>query len=172
LLRTRFLPRINIAGLTIRFKRVACLIALYIQHELSFDKFQANGDRLARVIMQYSFDGSSESNEGNFTSVRVAQFFRRPFRKWSLRIKMTNYSRVVRYGDKMFDEKNFMYADANFFDIFSFKLLNGNIHDALSRALRRLYLRINRKEVFWTMRPVNRMLRVGNDSNLYRVTVL
>ena len=122
---------INITGLTIGLT-CCLLIALYIQNELSFDKFQSNGDRIARVIMQYSFNGSSESKEGNFTSVRVAAIFPKTFPEIESAIKMTEYSRVVRYNDKMFDEDKFMYADANFFDIFSFRLLQGNAHNALA----------------------------------------
>ena len=171
LVKNKISSSINIAGLTIGLT-CCLLIALYIQHELSFDKFQANGDRLARVIMRYSFDGSSESNEGNFTSVRVAAIFPKTFPEVESAIKMTQYSRVVRYGDKMFDEKNFMYADANFFDIFSFKLLNGNIHDALSMPYDVVLTESTARKYFGSSDPVNRMLRVGNDSNLYRVTAV
>src|SRR5205085_5742106 len=103
---------INIGGLTIGLT-CCLLIALYIQHELSFDKFQKKGDRIARVIMQYNFDGSSESNEGNYTSVRVAAIFPKTFPEVESAIKMTEYNRVVEHNDKMFDEKNFMYADSN-----------------------------------------------------------
>ena len=82
---------INIAGLTIGLT-CCLLIALYIQHELSFDKFEEKGNRIARVIMQYSFDGSSESNEGNYTSVRVAAVFPKTFPEVESAIKMTEYS--------------------------------------------------------------------------------
>ena len=45
---------INVFGLTSGL--TACLlIALYVQHEASYDAFQANGNRIARVIMEYSF---------------------------------------------------------------------------------------------------------------------
>ena len=160
---------INIAGLTIGLT-CCLLIALYIQHELSFDKFEEKGNRIARVIMQYSFDGSSESNEGNYTSVRVAAVFPKTFPEVESAIKMTEYSRVVRYDEKMFDEKNFMYADSNFFDIFSFRLLSGNIHDALSAPYDVILTESTAKRYFGNSDPVNKTLRVGTDSNLYRVT--
>lgn len=62
---------INIFGLTIGLT-CCLLIALYIQHELSYDDFQVNRQRIARVIMEYQFSGSNTSTKGNFTSVRVA----------------------------------------------------------------------------------------------------
>ena len=160
---------INIAGLTVGLT-CCLLIALYIQHELSFDKFEEKGNRIARVIMQYNFDGSSESNEGNYTSVRVAAVFPKTFPEVESAIKMTEYNRVVRYDEKMFDEKNFMYADSNFFDIFSFRLLSGNIHDALSAPYDVILTESTAKKYFGNSDPVNKTLRVGNDSNLYRVT--
>ena len=160
---------INIAGLTIGLT-CCLLIALYIQHELSFDKFEEKGNRIARVIMQYNFNGSNESNEGNYTSVRVAAVFPKTFPEVESAIKMTEYNRVVRYDDKMFDEKNFMYADSNFFDIFSFRLLSGNIHDALSAPYDVILTESTAKKYFGDSDPVNKTLRVGTDNNLYRVT--
>jgi len=160
---------INIAGLTIGLT-CCLLIALYIQHELSFDKFEEKGTRIARVIMQYNFNGSNESNEGNYTSVRVAAIFPKTFPEVESAIKMTEYNRVVRYDDKMFDEKNFMYADSNFFDIFSFRLLSGNIHDALSAPYDVILTESTAEKYFGDSDPVNKTLRVGTDNNLYRVT--
>ena len=120
--------------------------------------------------MQYNFDGSNESNEGNYTSVRVAAIFPKTFPEVESAVKMTEYNRVVRYDDKMFDEKNFMYADSNFFDIFSFRLLSGNIHDALSAPYDVILTESTAKKYFGNNDPVNKTLRVGNDNNLYRVT--
>src|SRR5258706_4433655 len=108
---------INIFGLTIGLT-CCLLIALYIQHELSYDNFETKGDRIARVIMEYSFDGSSEPGKGNFTSVRVASVFPRTFPEVESAVKMVEYSKVIHYADKLIDEKNFMYADSTFFSVF------------------------------------------------------
>jgi putative ABC transport system permease protein len=43
---------INIFGLTVGL--AACLlIGVYINHELSYDKFNVNADRIVRVTMEY-----------------------------------------------------------------------------------------------------------------------
>src|SRR5580704_2066909 len=119
---------INIFGLTIGL--TSCLlIALYIQHEVGYDSFEKKGNRIARVIMEYSFAGSSQSNKGNYTSVRVASVFKRTFPEVESAIKMTEYPRVVSYKDKLIDEKNF---------------INEN--------------------------PIGKALKVGSDSNLYKIT--
>lgn len=53
---------INVLGLTIGLT-CCLLIALYIRHELSYDDFERNGKRIARVIMEYRFAGSSASTK-------------------------------------------------------------------------------------------------------------
>lgn len=69
---------INILGLTIGLT-CCILMVLYIRHELSYDDFQKKGDRITRVIMEYSMGGSVMS--GNFTSTKVAPAFKKIFLK-------------------------------------------------------------------------------------------
>src|SRR5437879_3736860 len=116
---------INIFGLTIGLS-ICLLIGLYIQHELSYDRFQVKGDRIVRLIMEYKFDGGAEFKKGNFTSARVAPIFKQTFPEIESAVRMEKYARVVQYKDKLIDEKSFMYADPTFFDVFSFKLLQGD----------------------------------------------
>ena len=162
---------INIFGLTIGLT-CCLLIALYIKHELSYDDFETKGDRIARVIMEYNFDGSSEPGKGNFTSVRVASVFPRTFPEVESAVKMAKYSRVIRYENKLIDEPNFIYADSTFFNIFSFHLLQGNVRSALSSSYDVVLTASIAKKYFGNENPVGKAIKVGNDSNLYRVTAV
>ena len=160
---------INIIGLTIGI--TSCLlIGLYIQHELSFDKFETKGDRIARVLMEYKFDGGTEFKKGNFTSVRVASIFKKTFPEVETAVKMNEYNKVVAYQDKVFSETHFMYADPSFFDLFSFKLLQGDPHKVLNAPHQVLLTASTAKKYFGNDNPVGKALRVSNDSNLYQVT--
>ena len=104
---------INIFGLTVGL--AACLlIGVYIIHELSYDKFQQKGDRIARVIMEYSFNGSP-ATRGNFTSTKVFPSFKSNFPEVEDGVRMSDPDRLVKYGDKIFMEKKFLYADSTFF---------------------------------------------------------
>ncbi len=105
---------INIFGLSVGL--VSCLlIGLYVQHEASYDEFQPNGRRIARVIMEYAFNGSPESKRGNFTSTKVAPVFARTFPEIESSIRMADRDIIVRYNDKLFTEQNFLFADSSFF---------------------------------------------------------
>jgi putative ABC transport system permease protein len=160
---------INIFGLTIGL--TSCLlIGLYIKHELSYDDFEKKGNRIARVIMEYSFAGSPESNKGNYTSVRVAPVMKRNFPEVESAIKMTMRERVVNYNDKYIDEKRFMFADSTFFDLFSFKLLQGDMHKVLSAPYDVVVTESTAKKYFGDQDAVGKTFRLGSDSNLYQVT--
>jgi putative ABC transport system permease protein len=160
---------INIVGLTVGLT-CCLLIALYIQHELSYDNFELKRKRIARVIMEYQFAGSSASTIGNFTSVRVAPVLKQNFPEVQSAVKMASYERVVRYEDKLFNEKKFVYADSTFFEIFSFKLLNGDIHSALAGVHKVLVTEASAKKYFQNENPVGKMLQLGNDNEPYQVS--
>ncbi len=160
---------INIFGLTIGLT-CSLLIGLYIVHELNYDDFEAKGDRIARVIMEYKFDGGAEFKKGNFTSVRVAPVFKRTFPEISDAVRMTMYAQVVKYNDKLIDEKKFMYADASFFNMFSFKLLKGNQQTALASPYQVILTQSTAKRYFGDDDPIGKALKIEADSNLYQVT--
>jgi putative ABC transport system permease protein len=87
---------INVFGLSIGL--CSCLlIGIYLREELNYDNFEANGDRIVRVIMGYKFNGGAEEKKGNFTSVRVAPVFKQNFPEIESAVRMTEYKRVVQY---------------------------------------------------------------------------
>ncbi|HVW15147.1 MAG TPA: ABC transporter permease [Mucilaginibacter sp.] len=160
---------INLFGLTIGL--CSCLlIGVYILHELSYDKFEEKGDRIARVIMAYKFDGGTEFKKGNFTSARVAPVFKQTFPEIEDAVRMTKTSRVVHYDDKLIDEKSFIYADPSFFKIFSFKLLQGNAETALNGPKKVVLTETTAKRYFGSDNAVGKVLKVGSDTSLYQVT--
>jgi putative ABC transport system permease protein len=160
---------INIFGLTVGLSS-CLLIALYIRHELSYDDFQEKGDRIVRVIMEYRFNGAAAINKGNFTSVRVAAVFPRNFPEIEAAVKMTRSEPVVRYRDKLIDEKNFLYADPDFFSVFSYPLLRGNPREALAAPRQVVVTEATARRYFGDEDPMGKMLQIGSDSGLYVVT--
>jgi putative ABC transport system permease protein len=158
---------INLLGLTTGLT-CCLLIGLYMQHELSYDNFQTKGERTARVIMEYTI--GSDTKKGNFTSTKVAPTFQRNFPEIESAIRMQQYSRVVQYGDKLFDEKRFLYADSTFFDIFSFKLLQGKPQQVLMYPKMVVLTSSAAKKYFGNESPVGKIIKVGSNGENYQVT--
>ena len=165
---------INIIGLTIGM--TSCLlIALYISHETSYDDFEVKGNRIARVIMGYKFDGDNDLRKGNFTSARVGPVFKRTFPEIEEAVRMFNIEKVIGLDNQLFTEKKFMFADPSFFDLFSFKLLQGDQKTVLS-APHQVVLTMSAVKKYFGNDPVGynnaigKALRVGNDSIPYKIT--
>lgn len=120
---------INIIGLTIGL--TACLlIGVYITHELSYDKFNANADRIVRATMEYSNAGTVNSVAS--TGTKVGPQFKRMFPDVQEYARTFISHNVVKAGDKIFDEPRILYADDPFFKIFSFRLIEGDPATALN----------------------------------------
>lgn len=159
---------INILGLTIGL--TCCLLmAFYIRYETSYDQFQEKGDRIARVIMEYSFSGSV--NKGNYTSTKVAPSFKKNFAEVEDAVRMSaGRNTIVKYDEKLFVEKQFLFADSTFFNLFSFKLLRGNPKDALSGPNKVVLSSTSAKKYFGDADPIGKMINVGSNATPYQVT--
>ena len=161
---------INIAGIA---TGITCclLMVLYIQHELSYDKFQANGDRIVRVIMEYKFSGG-EMTKGNFTSTKVFPAFKRNFPEVTDGVRMFDPDRLVKFGEKLFDEKRFLYADSTFFSVFnSFKLLKGNPQQVLRNPKNVVLSASTAIKYFGSINEAaGKIILVGSNQENYMVT--
>src|SRR5436190_12040647 len=114
---------INIFGLTVGL--AACLlIGVYINHELSYDKFNVNASRIVRATMEYKFSGTVSTTAT--TGTKVGPQFKRIFPAIEEYVRTFIGHNVVKTEDKMFDEPRILYADPSFFRIFSFHIVRGS----------------------------------------------
>ncbi|MFI5128744.1 MAG: ABC transporter permease [Chitinophagales bacterium] len=119
---------INIAGLTTAL--TACLlIGVFITHELSYDKFNKNSDRIVRATMEYK--NAETVNSVATTGTKVGPQFKRTFPGVEEYARTFLSHNTVRLDDKIFDEPRILYADPAFFKIFSFDLIEGDAASAL-----------------------------------------
>ena len=167
--KNKALSSINIFGLTVGLSS-SLLIALYIHHEISFDKFQLKGDRIVRVIMEYGLDGGPEKKRGNYTSTKVAPVFSRTFPEVESAVRMTDRDIIVRYEDKLITEANFMYADSSFFDVFTCHFLQGNPATALDGFRKVVLTESTARKYFSDESPVGKILLIGVDNTPYEIT--
>ncbi len=169
LLKNKSSSFINILGLAIGL--CCCLlIGIYIKNELGYDHFEKNGDRIFRVIMEYSFDGGPASKKGNFTSMKVAPTMKKKFPEVENAVRMIQYPKVIRYRDKLMDEKKFMYADSGVFKLFSLALLEGNPKTVLQAPHQLVVTKSTAHRYFGDQDPIGKLVSVGTDSVQYLIT--
>jgi putative ABC transport system permease protein len=168
LYRNKAFSAINIVGLSTGL--TCCLLMiLYLQHQLSFDTFHEKGHRIVRVIMEYSF-GEDRSSKGNFTSTKVLPSFKQNFPEVADGVRLSPSKALVRYGDNVFNEKYFLYADSTFFNIFSFKLLQGNPKQVLNAPKTLVITQSMARKYFGEENPVGKSLLLGSTLMPYQVT--
>jgi putative ABC transport system permease protein len=109
---------INIAGLGLGLA-TCLLLSLWIRHELSFDRFHTNLDRMYRVSLEYSFGGQTSKTPVSPTIVLPT--LRKEFPEVETGVRFYNAATfrpfVVRKGDAMFEETKFCFGDSTFFDV-------------------------------------------------------
>jgi putative ABC transport system permease protein len=126
---------INVLGLALGFTAFI-LIGLFIRFELSWDKSNAGYDRMYRI--QRHFTKTMNAMDGNdispHTRAITAQLLEKQypeFEKISV-IRENGGKFLSRTDDRQIFEDKGIYADSCFFDVFTFRFLEGSAADALN----------------------------------------
>lgn len=161
--KNRLYSIVNLTGLAIG---ITCclLVGIYIWHELSYDRFHKNADRITRVTWEYNF-GDAVTNTAN-TGTKVGPEFRRTFPEVEAYARTLKYPSVIRYENQMFEEKNFLFADSAFFTMFSFPLLKGDPRTALDAPDKVVITRSAAKKYFGDEDPMGKTLKIGGTKDL------
>lgn len=161
---------INLAGLATGL--TCCMLTvLYIQHELSYDRFQKNADRIVRVTMDYSFNGG-ESSKVVVTSTKVFPAFKRNFPEVEDGVRMSGGRPVlVKYNDRLFNEPSFLFADSTFFSVFSsFPLVSGTPDQVLKAPNMVVIGETAAAKYFGKENPVGKTIQLGSLQTNYLIT--
>lgn len=129
LIRDRLHSFIMISGLVVGMT-CAILTGMFIRHELSYDRFHADADRIYRVTLErLNPDGSLMVHTGR-VGFPVFELLRSEFPELSI-----STFHVEKNVLKTQDQSSFQwlfYVDPNFLRLFSFPLLKGDIDKALT----------------------------------------
>lgn len=148
---------INVFGLTVGL--TACLlIGVYINHELSYDKFNVNADRIVRVTMEYK--NAETVNSVATTGTKVGPQFKRTFPAVEEYVRTFISSGMVKNEDRVFEEPRILFADEPFFKVFSFRLVEGNASTALSEPDKIVITQTAAKKYFGNEEALNKRLTV------------
>ncbi|MHA4810766.1 ABC transporter permease [Flavitalea flava] len=160
ILRHKAYSFINITGLAIGMAS-SILILLWVQNELSYDRFHVHADQTYRITAQAS-DFKAAVNPAAMVAGLQAEM---PQIKNTVRLShiSTNFFET---GNRRFEEKRVFYADSTFLEIFSFPLEKGNPKTALQRPDGILITRDMAIKYFGTGEAMGRTLKKDNDQLL------
>ena len=168
LLRNKSFTAINIFGLTLGMT-TCLLIMLYVQNELSYDRFNKKADQIVRVVFRGSVQG--EKMKEAMVMPPVAQTFKSEYPEVleATRIRTYGYPRIT-YGDKTFKENAFAYADSNFFEVFTLPFLKGNPKTALLEPNTIVISETVAKKYFGDEDPIGKVLQFKDFNSSYKIT--
>ena len=135
MLRNKTSSFINVGGLSVGIA-AALLILIFIQKELSYDKFHKDANRIFQVVLNGNMSGQEFWGGNTPPPVGAALTNNIPEIESYTRFYKAN-DIVVRYEQNerstYFTEKNILAVDSNFLQLFGFKLLEGDAATALMK---------------------------------------
>lgn len=163
LLRNKGFTAINILGLALGIA-TCLLIALYLQSQLAYDRYNEKADRMVRVIFNARMQGH-DIKEANVMAP-VAQTFKKDFPEVeeATRIRAVGKPRIS-YNDKQFREDELAFVDSNFFNVFTLPLVRGNASTALLHPNTVVITKQLAKKFFGNDDPIGKVL-ILKDSDV------
>lgn len=167
LLRNKLFSFLNIFGFAIG---LTCfmLIAAYVLHELSYDRYPARAGQIYRV--ELSATGNGDIAHYPVVDEAVGEGMKSAFSEIKEVTRFSPVTDYVKYEEKNFKEEHLAFADANFFTIFSIPLVQGSATTALKEPYSMVLSGSLAKKYFGDENPVGRLLTVGVNGKPYKVT--
>ncbi len=162
LLRNKSFSVINISGLAVGMAS-ALLILLWIHHEVSYDNFHTQKDRLYQAWNQYTTDGVTRS--WKVTPKPMAAAIREDYPEVEHTTRITSIPPVkIDFGDKNFYGRGKI-VDSTFLEMFTFPVLKGDVatplHDVSSIVLTEKLA----ETIFGESDPIGQIVRLDNTDN-------
>lgn len=162
LLRQKGFSFINIFGLALGITCTA-LIGLWVHDEVSYDRFHTDYDRIYRVTATLPelkvHAAVSSSPLGPAVKSEVPEV------EEAVRITSPHRT-LIQVGDIRFEEKGVIYADSNFFRVFSFPFIKGVSATALLNPDGVVITKEMAMKYFGTTDVLQRTIRKGNKDDL------
>src|SRR5258706_9619968 len=166
LLRNKGFSFINISGLAIGMAS-AILILLWIQNEISYDRFHVSSDRLYEIFGNNV--GGGEIRTGSATPEIMAPGLKNDVSEIEQVSRISwGESYLLSVGDKSL-KANGNIVDPAFLTMFGFPLVKGNMKTALSDPYSIVITEKLAKKIFGNEEAIGKILKVENDEN-YKVS--
>ena len=166
--KNKFHSFLNIGGLALGL--VAFLyIATYTFHEISYDSFHSKADRISRCVAHIKLGETVLDIPTSETPLAAAA--KNDFPEVEEAIRLYPLTEIItHYKDKKFVESEICYSDVELFDVFDFKLLEGNPKTALRESNTIVLGKKVALKYFGDENPMGKSILLTTDKVPYLVT--
>jgi putative ABC transport system permease protein len=166
LARNKIYSAINIIGLALGLA-VCMLIVIYVEHEYSYDGFNTNANKICYARARIKLGNDSLFMPLSY-SMAPSVKQNTPAVESFLRVKQQDRNTVIQNIQSptlKFSEDKFLFADSNFFNFFSFKLLQGSKEKVLQNPYSIVVSKQAAEKYFGKQDPVGQIIRYNNTYN-------
>ncbi|RFM25890.1 ABC transporter permease [Deminuibacter soli] len=168
LLHNKVFSIINLAGLTVG---LVCfmLLAIWLRHEMSYDRFHEKSDRLYMAYNKATLDNQVNCWESSPSPLGPA--LKAEFPEIDQMVRTTGEQFLFAYGKLALNGSCFI-TDSSFLSMFSFPLLQGDKYTALRDAHGVVITETFAKKMFGNENPMNKTVKINNTTNFTVTGVL
>ena len=157
---------INIIGLAIG--TLCCLyILLYVEDQYSYDKHHKDAQDIYRITTSLSLPGDKHTNATSSPPIAPAMKNDFPEVKQFARVITTGglgaKQHLLRYKEKSFYEKDAVFVDSTFFDVFTYHFTNGKAVNALKEPYSIVLFKPVADKLFGNEDPVGKVIEINNE---------
>lgn len=157
---------LNILGLTLGISSALFLI-IYVTDELSYDRYHENAGRIYRVSAKIT--EPDDQFTWNVAQIPMGPQVVQDYPEVQSFVRFINMPRsLYKYEDKEYIEEDFYYADSTLFDIFSYKVLKGEVLTAVKDPGKIVLTKTAAARYFGNADPIGKTLSAGD--NTFEVT--
>lgn len=159
--RNKVFSGINILGLSIG---LACciLMFLFLQQELTYDKFNVNAKNIYRITSIPA--EAKDKKELAVTPAPWAPLMKKDYPEIKEYVRLLRDEKMVvgQKGEQHFYEKDILYVDSTFFNVFSVELERGDVKNALERPNSIILTKEAAQKYFGDVDPIGKTLEVNS----------
>jgi putative ABC transport system permease protein len=166
MMKYKFISFINLFGLTVGLT-CCLLITTYIINELSYDKYNKNGENTYRVTRSFNNAEGVVSLNLSTVSPPFGFYFPTDFPEITKMTRLLdNGTTPIKYKDKLINEPDVYFADENLFDVFTLDVLKGDPKTALRDPFSVMLSEETARKYFGNEDPMNKVLRANNQFDI------
>jgi len=158
---------INIAGLSLG--TLCCLyILVYIQQQYSYDRHQNQAADIYRINTDMKLNGDRQLS--SWSSPVIAPAMKKDFPEIGAETRAFNAAifgadqHLLIYKQRSFFERQALFVDSNFFDLFTYRFLEGDPHTALLEPHTIVLQKSTATKLFGAEDPLGKTLRISNKA--------